>query len=59
MLKSIFGKKETDSVSEMAATIDAKAFKDALERYPALLKSIAKPRKYSYFRSRIVRNFSG
>jgi hypothetical protein len=44
MLKSIFGKKESESVSEMADTIDAKTFKDALERYPALIKNLSKPR---------------
>ena len=57
MLKSLFGKKETESASEMAATIDAKAFKDALERYPALIKSIAKPRKYSSVHNSTVCDF--
>ena len=58
MLKSIFGKKETDSVPEMAATIDAKGFKDAVERYPALIKSIAKPREYSSIGISLVCDFS-
>jgi hypothetical protein len=58
MLKSIFGKKESDTGSEMAGTIDAKAFKDALQRYPALLKSIAKPRMYLFVHIRIVCGFS-
>ena len=45
MLRTLFGKKESDTLPDMmAATIDAKSFKDALERYPALLKSISKPR---------------
>jgi hypothetical protein len=44
MLRGIFGRKESDKVPEMAETIDAKTFKDALDRYPALIKSLSKPR---------------
>jgi hypothetical protein len=54
MLRTIFAKKESDTLPDMAATIDAKAFKDALDRYPAFLKSISKPRRYRFSVNRIV-----
>jgi hypothetical protein len=45
MLRTIFGKKdESDNPAEMASTITAKEFKDAVDRYPALLKGLSKPR---------------
>jgi hypothetical protein len=53
MLRSIFGKKESDTMAEKAATIDAKSFKAALDRYPALIKSITKPRKCHFVFSRL------
>jgi hypothetical protein len=52
MLRTIFGKKdESENLAAMATSITAKEFKDAVDRYPALLKSLSKPGMYlSYAR---------
>ena len=54
MLRGIFGRKESNTVPEMAETIDAKAFKDALDRYPALIKSLSKPRMQLFISDRFL-----
>jgi hypothetical protein len=58
MLRTIFGKKESDTMAAKAATIDAKPFKDALNRYPALIKGLSKPRKCPCPHSRIIGEIS-
>lgn len=47
-LRSVLGTKDKDKDQQfvkMVANIDLEEFKDALSRYPDLLKKIAKPRK--------------
>ena len=54
MLRTIFGKKESNTMAGTAATIDAKSFKDAVDRYPALIKGLSKPRMCLLVSIRIV-----
>jgi hypothetical protein len=54
MLRTFFGKKESDNMAEKAATIDAKPFKDALDRYPDLIKGLSKPGMFLFDDGRIV-----
>jgi hypothetical protein len=55
MLRTIFGKKEeSDNPAEMASTITAKEFKDAVDRYPAVLKGLSKPRMYLSVAHRVL-----
>lgn len=41
-------------MAEKAATIDAKPFKDALDRYPDLIKGLSKPGMFLFDDGRIV-----
>lgn len=46
MLKTVFGKMdEAESQVVMANSITAVEFREALEKYPDVLKSLTKPRK--------------
>lgn len=58
MLRTIFGKKdESDNAAEMASTITAKEFKDAVDRYPAVLEGLSKPRMYLPVTHRVLCHF--
>jgi hypothetical protein len=46
MLRSIFGKKEEAGQPTMASSITITEFKDALNRYPAVLAGLNKPGKF-------------
>jgi hypothetical protein len=59
MLRTLFGKKdESENLAAMASTITAKEFKDAVDRYPALLKGLSKPGVYISFNRRVVWDIS-
>jgi hypothetical protein len=50
MLRTFFGKKdEEENPMKMASTITFAEFKDALSRYPEVLKKISKPGAFSDF----------
>jgi hypothetical protein len=50
MLRTLFGKKdEEENPIKMASTITFAEFKDALSRYPQVLKKISKPGSFPFF----------
>jgi hypothetical protein len=50
MLRTFFGKKDEEENSiKMASTITFAEFKEALSRYPQVLKKISKPGSFPFF----------